>query len=124
MTKQASVIIIPADPTEPVRRETVTADLDTAQGIVGGWIEGLPSNLSEGWVAYGNEEAKPGLLNLPLNPRAHQVLVALGGHNPHDVLRGNVFIVGQDEEGEWVDTPVDVWGKVLAIPGVSSVAAG
>jgi hypothetical protein len=121
MTKQASSIIIPADPAEPVRRETVTADLDTAQGIVGGWIEGLPSNTDEGWAAYGNEEAK--ILRLPANPRAHAVLVALGGHNPADMLRGNVFIVGIDDEGEWVDTPVEVWGKVLAIPGVATASA-
>jgi hypothetical protein len=116
MTKQASVIIIPANPAEPVRRETVTSNLDTAQSIVGGWIEGLPSNMDEGWVAYGNEEAK--MMGLPLNPRAHATLVALGGHNPQDHLRGNVFIVGIDDEGDG-STPVDVWGKVLAIPGVA-----
>lgn len=121
MTKQAKVIIIPANPAEPVRRETVTADLPTAQALVGGWIEGLPSNTDEGWAAYGNEESK--IERMPFNTRAHVALVALGGHDPEDVLRGNVFIVGVDDEGGWVDTPVEVWGKFLAIPGVSTVAA-
>lgn len=120
MSKQATAIIIPADPTEQVRRETITADLPGAQGIVGGWIEGLPSKMDEGWVAYGNEEAK--MMNLPINPRAHMALVTLGDHNPEDVLRGNVFIIGATDDGEWADVPADVWGKVIAVPGVVNVA--
>lgn len=120
MSKQANVIIIPANPAEAVRRETVTADLTTVQGIVGGYIEGLPSNPDEGWVAYGNEDAK--MMRLPFNLRAHQVLVTLGGHNPDDVLRGDVLIVGSNDEGELTDTPVEVWGKVLAVPGVAAAA--
>jgi len=118
MTKQAAAIIIPANPAEPIRRETIATDLDTCKGIVGGWLEGLPSNMDEGWVAYGNEEAK--IIGLQPNIRAHQALVALGGHNPQDLLRGNVFFVGMDDDGDMVDAPADLLEQILAVPGVSA----
>lgn len=118
MIKQAAAIIIPANPAEPIRRETISTDLETCKGIVGGWLEGLPSNMEDGWVAYGNEESK--IFGLPVNVRAHQALVALGGHNPQDLLRGNVFFIGMDDEGEMIDSPADLLEKILAVPGVSA----
>lgn len=115
MSTQANAIIIPANEGEPIRQETITADLPTAQGIVGGWIEGLPSKPDKGWVAYGNEESK--IMGLPRNFRAHEILVNLGGHNPNDILRGNVFIIGATDDGEWADVPDYMLAKVLAVPG-------
>lgn len=115
MTTQANAIIIPANEGEPIRQEAITADLSTAQGIVGGWIEGLPSKPNKGWVAYGNEEAK--IKGLPRNFRAHAILVNLGAHNPNDTLRGNVFIIGATDDGEWADVPEDMLATVLAVPG-------
>lgn len=112
MSTQATAIIIPADQEQPIRRETIANDLTATQGIVGGWIEGLPSNVDEGWVAYGNEEAK--LIGLPINERAHEALVTLGGHNPADMLRGNVVILGTTDEGEWVDVPEGLLEKFQA----------
>lgn len=112
MSTQAVAIIIPADPAQPIRRESIANDLTAARGIVGGWIEGLPSNVDEGWVAYGNEEAK--IMGLPTNERAHEALVALGGHNPEDMLRGNVVILGATGDGEWTDVPEGVLEKFQA----------
>lgn len=98
-----TAVIIPADASQPAVLAPIEPSLDRAQRLVGGYIEGLPSDVEAGWFAYGNEEAK--LLQLPVNPRAHDLLVDLAGHVPSDILRGTVFIVGANEEGEWVSVP-------------------
>jgi hypothetical protein len=71
--------------------------------------------MDEGWVAYGNEEAKLTTPPLPLNLRAHAALVQLADHNPADLLRGTVVLVGADDEGEWVDVPEDLLERVHTI---------
>ncbi|QGJ93481.1 hypothetical protein SEA_MUFASA8_32 [Arthrobacter phage Mufasa8] len=96
-------VIIDADRGEAILVTNIESSLTEAQKIVGGWIEGLPSDTEAGWVAYGNEEAKN--QSLPVNDRAHHALVQLGGHNPEDMLRGTVLIVGFNDEGEWTDVP-------------------
>lgn len=99
-----TAVIIPADPSTAPLLSVIEPTLERAQRLVGGWIEGLPSDTEPGgWFAYGNEEAK--LQGLEVNLRAHNLLVELGGHDPDDVLRGTVFIVGCDEDGEWRSVP-------------------
>jgi hypothetical protein len=96
-----TALIIPADPESAPVLAPIEPSLARAQRLVGGYIEGLPSG--EDWFAYGNEEAK--IEGLPFNTRAHGLLRDLAGHNPADVLRGTVFIVGRDDEGEWQSIP-------------------
>lgn len=80
-------------------------NLDTLQGLVGGYIESisLPDADPCDWAAFCNEEGK--LVDLPGNERATTLLYLLGGHNPQDLIRGDVILVGINEQGETVDVP-------------------
>lgn len=80
------------------------------QAAVGGYIEALPSRDDQGWVAYGNEEAK--LLGLRPNLVAHALLVQLAGHNAGDILRGSVVFCGQDDAGNQTDVPADLMHRL------------
>jgi hypothetical protein len=106
--KMAKVILIEVD--GPPREVELPHGLTGLQAAVRGWIEGLASPAEDGWVAYGNEEAK--IEGLFPNLLAHALLVHLGGHDPADVLRGPVVLAGQDEDGEQVDVPADLMGKL------------
>lgn len=109
-----TALIIPADRAAAAVLAPIEPSLARAQRLVGGYIEGLPSDTDAGWFAYGNEEAK--LQGLPENFRAHDLLVELGGHDPLDILRGTVFIVGCDEEGEWQSLPEEAVEAFRATP--------
>lgn len=98
MTK--AILILPNS--VPIEVE-IPHGLTGLQAAVGGYIEGLPSREDQGWVAYGNEEAK--IQGLLLNLVAHGLLVELAGHDAGDVLRGPVVFVGQDSRGEEQDIP-------------------
>ncbi|QAY16148.1 hypothetical protein SEA_SONALI_36 [Arthrobacter phage Sonali] len=116
-----TALIIPADESQAPVLAPIEPSLARAQRLVGGYLEGLPSDTEAGWVAYGNEESK--IYGLPANLRAHAVLVELGGHNPADVLQGLVFLVGFGDDGEWIDVPDFLPGKVQEVLGVE-VQAG
>jgi hypothetical protein len=107
--KMAKVILIEVD--GPPREVELPHGLTGLQAAVRGWIEGLPSPEGEGWVAYGNEEAK--IEGMFPNLLAHALLVHIAGHNPADVLRGPVVLAGQDEDGEQVDIPADLMERLM-----------
>lgn len=87
-------------------RQLRHGDLQTLQGIVGGWLEGLP--LAAGVMALINEEGK--LQGLARNHYANDIASALmataglslqGG----DYLAGPVVFVGEPKRGETTDVP-------------------
>jgi hypothetical protein len=101
MGKMTKAILIEPD-LAPMEVD-IPRGLGGLQAAVRGNIEGLPSRDDQGWVAYGNEEAK--IEGLRPNLVAHALLVQLAGHNPGDILRGPVVFVGQDDRGEERDVP-------------------
>ncbi|MFT4471858.1 DUF3846 domain-containing protein [Arthrobacter sulfonylureivorans] len=88
--------------------------LEALQQAVGGYIEGLPSPLDDGWAAYGNEDAK--IIGLEYNPVAHVVLVKFGGHNPRDPITGPVVITGFDNDtGERRPVPATLFSQIITL---------
>ena len=105
---KGQVIIVPADPAQPVRHEPrdKQPDLQELHNILGGYIEPVPHwewHNEQPCVVWCNEEGK--LRDLPVNDRATLMWWnVLGGKPPGgDYLVGNVVIVvnlpDEDEEG-------------------------
>ena len=82
------------------------ADLNTMQGLVGGFIE--PVSPAEGsWHAWINDEGKNE--GLPVNPYATNLARKLGWVGvPGDELVGPVVFVGDSPDGNDVDVPAVV----------------
>lgn len=113
-------LVIPADPTIPVRVEQQDGYNDL-RAAVGGYVEAAP--LDRGDIScYINEEGK--LDGLPRNPRAdawwnrntQQV-----GHLPGDYLVGTAVIRGfNPDDGEDTDVPDDVLAEFGLTPNHSN----
>lgn len=65
--------------------------LEQLQALVGGWLEGV--DLGDAFM-YVNEEGK--IDGLPVNASATLLFHAV--HGPHDIIVGNVVLVGQSDE--------------------------
>lgn len=100
-----AVLVVPADQNEPMSVIAIEADLETLQGMVGGYIEAFSGPT---WVGYCNEEGK--INGLLPNVRATQ-LARAARWGTLDVLMGDVVFVGPpDEEGRDTDVPQSlVW---------------
>lgn len=92
-------LIIPANPEEPVRVETIDTSLESLQGPVEGLIEPVSD---ENWVAWFNEEGL--ILNLPANHRATKLVFAASGVITQ-MYFGNAVFLGETEEGDNTDVP-------------------
>lgn len=95
-------LIIPADQKRPARVETIGADLETLQSIVGGSIEAVSGN---DWHFYLNEEGK--ILRLMPNVRAAQLVWELTGILT-DIYCGDTVFLGEDGHGDEADVPAHV----------------
>jgi hypothetical protein len=95
----ASVILIPVDMSEPLRRIDVIG-LEDFQEAVGGNIEGVTYASDRRVCAFINEEGK--LLGLPVNWRATKLFA---GQLYGDVIVGPCLIASIDDMGETVDAP-------------------
>lgn len=101
MTTQTA-LIIPADPAEPARVETIDTSLASLQGFVEGLIEPVSY---ENWVGWFNEEAL--ILNLPANRRATKLVLAASGVITQ-MYFGNAVFLGDTEDGESADVPASL----------------
>src|SRR4051812_12742777 len=78
---------------------TAPPGLEALQAEVGGFIELIPRFNHFGFmpcIAYCNEEGK--IHNLPMNAIATMLWHRALGHQPNDVLVGNVVILFGDKE--------------------------
>lgn len=112
MSNEVSVLVVPASG-EPDAR-TINPDLSTLQALVDGPIENVsPTRADYGlWHAYCNEEGK--LRNLPFNRRATDIAHFLGWPIG-DVLCGTVVFLGEGEDGEEFDFPVEAAAALSAM---------
>lgn len=92
-------LIIPADPAEPARVETIDTGLKALQGLVGGLIEPVSFDT---WVGWFNEEGL--ILNLPGNRRA-TLLMLEGTGVITQMYLGNALFLGDTDDGETTDVP-------------------
>lgn len=114
-----TALVIPAGEGEPARLAPITADLETMQGLVGGWLEAL--SLGQGAVMYLNEEGK--ILGLPLNTAANRIVaLANPGLAPGDFIVGQVIILGDTapdgtEDGAEHDVPASAleWCRLAGV---------
>lgn len=89
--------------------------LSFLQGVVGGWIESVPTD--ESITIYCNEEGK--IDGLPYNPVA---MAFWANHDPYgcienasDYIAGNIVILGPvDDEGNSTDVPDWVYDEIRA----------
>lgn len=107
-------LVVPADRTAPLSYVLIPPDgLDQLQQLVGGYIEGVPSQ-HHGLAAWCNEEGR--LRGLPLNDRATSWWQRHGfdvGHD--DDLRGDVVFHGVNDEGDEADVPASVVAQLLEV---------
>ncbi len=111
-----SAIIIPA--TGPATVGEIPQDIRTLQGIVGGYIEAIPTMHNENGEAQAmfwcNEEGK--LQGLPINRRATALWYALAGGPTGDTLCGTIILTGgNDGEGDILPAPgqlIDLWNSI------------
>lgn len=98
-------IIIPADPTERMKRVTIEAGktLPAMHEAVGGFIESLatPEMLGPEAAAYIHDEGK--IVGLPSNHRATILFAEV--LRPGDYIAGNMIVIGCDAAGETVSIP-------------------
>lgn len=92
-------LIIPARISEPARVETVSPDLHTLQGLVGGDIETVTRG---DWRVYLNAEGV--IANLPPNLRAAQLMHDCG-LDLAGVARGTAVFLGHAARGAAADAP-------------------
>jgi hypothetical protein len=100
-----TAIYVPADEGLTAEVKELDGSLESYQREVGGWIE----YLTVGDISFIlNEEGK--VYGLPINPYATAYLYTVAPEFVgHDVLCGNVLIVGNDEdEGETTNVPQQV----------------
>lgn len=92
--------------------QEIVPDLDTLQGIVGGYIEAVSYDGT--WHAYCDEEGK--IKRKPVNPFATALAYGLGWPKG-DMLVGDVVFLGESEseDGEEGDVPQDVIDKWKAL---------
>jgi hypothetical protein len=98
-------IIIPADPTESIKRVEFAEDkaLPAMHEAVGGFIEALatPEMLGPEAAAYIHDEGK--IIGLPSN---HRATILFGEVlRPGDYIAGNMIVIGCDAEGETISIP-------------------
>ena len=111
--KPINAITIPAD--GPAAIGTVSQDITTLQGIVGGYIEAVYAMHDEygqpNVIIWCNEDGMR--LDLPINRRATAFWYALAGGPTGNVLRGTVLLTGGDDgEGDMLPAPdlvIDAW---------------
>lgn len=107
-----TALIIPADPNEPVRVETIDARLENLQTLVAGNIEAVSG---DDWHFYLNEEGK--ILNLPPNRRAGLLVLEKTGMLA-DVYCGNVVVLGETHDGDEGNVPehlIDLARKLFGL---------
>lgn len=98
------ILVIPADPAEPITWHQVDSGLAAFQGIVGGDVQVVPLNV-HGCDLWCNEDATG--LHLAVNPRATGLYLRAGGV-PWASVRGDTFITGGvDDEGETIGLSVE-----------------
>jgi hypothetical protein len=105
MANTCTALIIPADPNDPARVETIDANLETLQILVAGNIEAVSR---EDWHFYLNEEGK--ILHLAPNRRAAMLVLEETGVLA-DVYCGNAVFLGETADGDEADVP----GRVIAL---------
>jgi hypothetical protein len=91
-----TVLVVPADETEPVYRTVIDGTLESYQGLVGGLIEAIGGQTDyrgHPWHGYVNEEGK--LQDLPVNPRATLFMCQLSSIFPWDYVSGQLILVGE-----------------------------
>lgn len=90
--------IIPADRTQPIRFEEITADLETLQALAGGDIQ-LVGLRAYAMNMYLNENGK--LESLPANARATVLCHWSEAIRADDFICGDAIVLGPiDDEGE------------------------
>ncbi|KQQ96350.1 hypothetical protein ASF72_01425 [Arthrobacter sp. Leaf141] len=104
-------LIIPADPSQPARVDSITADLETLQHLVRGNIEAVSG---DNWHFYLNEEGK--ILGLEPNTRAGAMVLQLTG-DLQDVYCGDVVFLGETPDGDEADVPAKLWGLLALMEG-------
>ncbi len=92
-----NALIVPAGLTQPVRLETVDADMATLQKLVAGNIESITGR---DWHVYLNDEGT----RLPQNARA-EVLIREAGIELDDTLNGTAVFLGHGIRGHESDAP-------------------
>lgn len=97
-------LTIPADPAEPLTRDTIDAGLRALQDAVGGHIQAVGTGTN--WTAWGDEDGK--LKRRPFNPRATHAMGFMSGHSLNDPIVGNVVLTGHTADGEPADLSDDV----------------
>jgi len=94
------VLLIPADPDQPITWSDVDRGLAAFQHLVGGQIQAIPLNVP-GVDLWCNEDVTlTGPVPLRVNPRATTLYHAAGGP-PWSDVQGDTFITGgTDDDGE------------------------
>lgn len=101
---QIKALTIPADPREPLNRDTIDAGLKALQTAVGGYIEKVGGG--DNWTAWADEEGN--ITGRPFNPRATHAMSFMGGHGLHHPIVGDVVLTGHTPDGEPADLADDV----------------
>lgn len=94
-----TALIIPANPEEPARVETIDTSLSSLQSVVEGLIEPVSSG---NWVAWFNEEGL--ILNLPANRRATKLVFEATGVITQ-MYFGNAVFLGATDDGDNTGVP-------------------
>ena len=94
------VLHVPANYTAPAQVLDIEPTLDEFQRLVGGMIEGLPTQ-----HGYANEEGL--LMALPYNPRASTIC-------DYDLVGDVVFTGGYNEDGEDLSVTDEFLGRWFA----------
>lgn len=110
-------LIIPADQSQPVRVESIAAELESLQHLVRGNIEAVSG---DNWHFYLNEEGK--ILGLEPNLRAGALVLQLTG-DLQDVYCGDVVFLGETPDGDEADVPDNVRFLAALIIGAAQPAA-
>lgn len=85
------VLVVPADGSQPLRKQEVKPTLAVFQELVGGYIEPV---VGRDWMLYANEDGIP--LGLRRNERATSLALICGWHGGQ-WLYGDVVFLGSDE---------------------------
>lgn len=110
MSEEKSIIIISADETIEVRRWTPENGLADLQSIVGGYIETVPTELSN-FLMLVNDEGK--LLSLPLNVFASLLIPRTMGRE--DCIVGTAILMkrGREDIEPLTQAEAERWLRII-----------
>lgn len=99
-----AIKVIVINPNEEPSAKTIEQDLDTLQGLVGGYVQTIPFGTQA--TALINEDGKAE--GLPRNQLATTLLHAMSGLFPGDYIVGTMVIVGKSDGDYFTDVPPEV----------------